>query len=76
MKNIVLLILKYFLLFSVYGVIYFIIESLYKGHFTNPIMFMTGGIIGLLIGLINNLFDMDKNMYLYNPKKNDYRKMK
>ena len=57
-------ILKYIVLFSVYGSIYFLIECLYKGHMTHPLMFIIGGLIGVLIGLINNLFDMDTDFVL------------
>lgn len=57
-------ILKYIVLFSVYGSIYFLIECLYKGHMTHPLMFIIGGLIGVLIGLINNLFDMDTDFIL------------
>lgn len=55
---------KYMILFSVYGAIYFIIESIYKGYITHPLMFIVGGIVGILIGLINNLFNMDTDMIL------------
>lgn len=57
-------ILKYITLFSVYGIIYFLIECLYKGCITHPLMFIIGGFIGVLIGLINNLFDMDTDFIL------------
>lgn len=57
-------ILKYIVLFSVYGTIYFFIECLYKGHITHPLMFIVGGTIGVLIGMINNLFDMDTDFIL------------
>lgn len=55
---------KYFVLFLLYGSIYFIIESIYKGHLTHGMMFLVGGIIGVLIGMINNLFDMDTDFIL------------
>jgi len=55
---------KYSALFLVYGIIYFTIESLYKGHLTHPLMFAVGGIVGILIGMINNLFDMDTDFIL------------
>lgn len=64
MKKMILHILKGLVLFSIYGTIYFVIESIYKGHPTNLIMFVVGGIIGFLIGLINNLFNMDTNFIL------------
>lgn len=55
---------KYMGLFLVYGTIYFLIESIYKGHFTHPLMFAVGGILGVLIGMINNLFNMDTDFIL------------
>lgn len=56
--------LKHLVLFTIYGVIYFTIESLFKWQITNPLMFLVGGVLGVLIGLINNLFDMDTNFLL------------
>lgn len=64
MKLVIKHLLKYIILFSVYGAIYFVIESIYKGHITHPLMFIVGGIVGVLIGMINNLFDMDTDMIL------------
>ena len=55
---------KFTVLFSVYGAIYFAIECLYKGHLTHPLMFIVGGIIGVFVGLINNLFDMNTDFIL------------
>ncbi len=55
---------KYMGLFLVYGTIYFLIESIYKGHLTHPLMFAVGGILGVLIGMINNLFNMDTDFIL------------
>lgn len=55
---------KHLVLFLTFGVIYFIIESLYKGHITDYRMFIMAGIIGVLIGLINNLFSFDTNFIL------------
>ena len=55
---------KYFVLFVMYGIIYFLLESIYKGHATHPLMFLVGGAIGILIGLINNLFDMNTDFIL------------
>jgi hypothetical protein len=45
--------LKDLILFIVFGAIYFGLECLYKGHITHWSMFMLAGIIGLLIGGIN-----------------------
>ena len=55
---------KYSVLFLMYGSIYFLIESIYKGHLTHPLMFVVGGILGVLIGMINNLFNMDTDFIL------------
>ena len=49
-------ILRYSLLFSVYGFIYFVIECIYKGKISDWRMFFLAGFIGVVIGLINNLF--------------------
>lgn len=56
--------IKYSILFLIYGIIYFTIETLYKGHLTSPLMFVIGGMMGVLIGMINNLFDMDTDFIL------------
>lgn len=57
-------ILKYLILFIIYGGIYFVIESIYKGYITDYRMFILGGVIGILIGLINNLFSFNTNFIL------------
>ena len=49
-------ILRYSLLFSVYGFIYFVIECIYKGKISDWRMFVLAGFIGVVIGLVNNLF--------------------
>ena len=46
-------ILKNIILFLVFGTIYFIIECIWKGHLTHWSMFILAGIIGTLIGGIN-----------------------
>ena len=45
--------LKEFIIFLIFGLIYIIIELLYRGH-THYSMFIVGGICGVLIGLIND----------------------
>lgn len=57
-------IIKYSTLFIVYGSIYFIIECLYKGKLSDWRMFVLAGFIGILIGLINNLFDVKTDFIL------------
>lgn len=57
-------IIKYSTLFIVYGLIYFIIECLYKGKLSDWRMFVLAGFIGIIIGLINNLFDIKTDFIL------------
>ena len=57
-------IIKYSTLFIVYGLIYFIIECLYKGKLSDWRMFVLAGFIGIMIGLINNLFDIKTDFIL------------
>lgn len=45
--------LKYIILFLIFGTIYFGIECMWKGHLTHWSMFILAGIIGILIGGIN-----------------------
>lgn len=44
---------KAIVLFLIFGLFYFIIETIWKGHLTHWSMFVLAGIIGLLIGSIN-----------------------
>lgn len=46
-------IFKQLFLFFIFGFIYFIIETIWKGHLTHWSMFIVAGIIGTLIGNIN-----------------------
>ena len=57
-------ILRYSLLFSVYGFIYFVIECIYKGKISDWRMFVLAGFIGVVIGLVNNLFSYDTDFIL------------
>ena len=41
------------ILFLIFGFIYFIIETIWKGHLTHWSMFIVAGIAGILIGSIN-----------------------
>lgn len=45
--------LKSLVLFIVFGAIYFLIECIWKGHLTHWSMFILAGIVGVLIGGIN-----------------------
>lgn len=64
MIKIVKMISKYVVLFITFGITYFIIECIYKGHITDPRMIVMAGVIGIMIGLINNLFSFDTNFIL------------
>lgn len=55
---------KYIVLFFFYGIIYFAIECAFKHCITHPLMFAVGGVLGILVGLTNNLFDMDTDFIL------------
>lgn len=46
---------KNIILFMIFGAIYCIIEILYRGY-THPSMFIVGGLCGVLIGLLNEVF--------------------
>ena len=46
-------VLKEFIIFIIFGLMYVTIELLYRGH-THYSMFVVGGICGVLIGLIND----------------------
>ena len=46
-------ILKEFIIFIIFGLMYVTIELLYRGH-THYSMFVVGGVCGVLIGLIND----------------------
>ena len=46
-------VLKEFIIFIIFGLMYVTIELLYRGH-THYRMFIVGGVCGVLIGLIND----------------------
>lgn len=47
-----------------FGFIYFLLESGYKGHWTDWRMFVLSAIIGILIGSMNELFTYDTDFKL------------
>lgn len=47
-----------------YGFIYFLIESVWKQHWTDWRMFVLSAVIGLLIGCINEFFTYDTDLRL------------
>lgn len=56
--------MKYITLFITYGGIYFVIECLYKHKISDYRMFLLAGTIGIVLGLINNLFTMETDFIL------------
>lgn len=55
---------KYLLLFIIFGGIYFIIETIFKGHLTHYSMFLLSGIIGIIIGSLNEYFPYEMSFWL------------
>lgn len=58
------ILLKNMILFIVFGAIYFGLECLYKGHITHWSMFILAGMVGVLIGGINECLDWDIPFYI------------
>lgn len=56
LNKVISFILKEFILLIIGGVLYFIIEVLYRGY-SHLSMFLLGGICFVVIGLINEVFD-------------------
>lgn len=57
-------ILKQLFLFLVFGFVYFIIETIWKGHLTHWSMFVVAGIVGVLIGGINEYIPWEMPFFL------------
>lgn len=55
--------LKDFILFLIFGLIYFLMEYLWKGYLTHWTMFVLGGLIAVLIGGINEKIDQDMPIF-------------
>ena len=55
MDNCIKMLLKYLVLFFVYGCIYYMIEILYRGY-SDISMLLLGGICGCAIGALNEFF--------------------
>lgn len=51
--------IKNWALFFIFGLIYFALESIWKGSMTHWTMFILGGIVGFLIGDINEKISWD-----------------
>ena len=55
---------EYVILFFVYAIIYFVIETVWKHQLTDYRMFILGGFIGVMIGLLNNIFTYETDLLL------------
>ena len=55
---------KYLFLFIIFGGIYFLIETIFKGHLTHYSMFLLSGTIGILIGSLNEYFPWEMSFWL------------
>lgn len=64
MKKLSKILAEYVILFLVYAAIYFLIETAWKGQLTDYRMFILGGALGVLIGLLNNIFTYDTDLLL------------
>lgn len=51
--------LKNLILFLIFGAIYFGLECIWRGHLTHWTMFILGGLVGVLIGGINERIEWD-----------------
>lgn len=57
-------IFRYIILFILYGVLYFIIETVWKCKITDIRMLFLGGILGITIGMLNNIFTYDTDFII------------
>lgn len=55
--------LKHFILFFIFGTLYIIIELLYRGY-SHWTMFILGGICGVCVGLLNEIFPWDMPLWV------------
>lgn len=51
------------ILFVFYGVVYFLIECIYKQKITSPWMFLFGAVAGIFIGEINEVFSYETDLF-------------
>ena len=56
-----LIILKYLVLFVIDGSIYIVMELIYRGH-SHISMFILGGIVGILVGGLNNWYTWEMSL--------------
>ena len=55
--------IKAAILFIVFGLLYFLIETIWKGHLTHWSMFILAGIVGILIGGINEYIPWEMSFW-------------
>lgn len=55
--------LKDFILFLIFGAIYFCLECVWRGHLTHWTMLILGGLVGVLIGGINEKIEWDMPLF-------------
>ena len=55
--------IKAAILFIVFGLLYFLIETIWKGHLTHWSMFVLAGIVGILIGSINEYIPWEMSFW-------------
>lgn len=64
MRNLICKITESVALFFIFGVTYFIIECIWKGKVTDYRMAILGGCLGVIIGLLNNVFSYETDLIL------------
>lgn len=62
--NLLKSVIKYVFVFVIMGTVYYLLESIFKGYWTDYRMFLLAGFIGVVIGLINNVFTFDTSFIL------------
>ena len=63
-KDYLVNIMKYIALFLFFGCTYFLIETIWKGHLTHYSMLIVSGVIGVLIGEINNFLPWEMSFWI------------
>ena len=57
-RSVMLSILKYFILFAIFGSLYVILELIFRGY-SNISMFILGGLCGVIVGGLNNWYSWE-----------------
>lgn len=56
--------IKYFVLFFIFGTVYYLGECLWKGGSSHIYMMVLGGVLGVIIGRLNQWFGQDTSFLL------------